>query len=216
MKLQTDYPVATTSPDHIHPQGTRVDNHTSLELLGELKEYGATSLLDLGCAGGQLIIDAWSQGFRAAGLEGSDYGVSFGRQNWHDYHNSLLFTCDISYPYQMVNNGDKPVLFDVISAWEVNEHIATERLKVHLENVRKHLAPKGIFIGTTSTVAGEPWHQSVFDEEKWTELFEKAGLSLEQYPFTGSPRLEGKPLGRPDLNEKEPLHSSFLYLSKAL
>ena len=58
--LETDYPVvAIDSPDHIAYAGTVVDNRTEENYVRNIKEYFGENLkvLDLGCAGGQMITD---------------------------------------------------------------------------------------------------------------------------------------------------------------
>lgn len=74
--------IAYESIDHMRPLGTRMDNHTSVEFIEELEEYFAMyrgidkiKLLDLGCAGGQFVVDMAVRGHIAVGLEGSNYNI---------------------------------------------------------------------------------------------------------------------------------------------
>jgi len=129
IRVITNHPVAEDSRDHTHPWGTMRDNSTSVDLLYEMRRrFGWYSLLDLGCAGGQFVIDSMRLANLAVGLEGSDYSARTGRANWPEYHNKNLFTCDISRPFTVVQDGPpwlaaraEPLLFDVITAWEVME-----------------------------------------------------------------------------------------------
>lgn len=78
----------------------------------------------------------------------------------------------------------KPFLCDLITAWEVVEHMFPERLPKFFENVRKHLVIGGKFCGTISLLAGRH-HYSIFPENIWnTELFPSfKGLKQVKYPF---------------------------------
>ena len=65
IRLETNYPVAIESPDHIAPVGTVNDNTTDIDYINAVKNYFDNKqirVLDLGCAGGQLISDFISRG----------------------------------------------------------------------------------------------------------------------------------------------------------
>ena len=65
------------------------------DVLGSLSkawESAADQFLDLGCSGGQLVIDYIDRGHLGIGLEGSNYSVINKRANWPKYHNKNLFT----------------------------------------------------------------------------------------------------------------------------
>ena len=85
-------------------------------------------MLDLGCAGGQFVVDFINRGDIGVGLEGSSNSLSgVGKENWDKYHNKNLFLCDITKDYQLYYNGGKPMMFDFIHSEEVFEHISTRR-----------------------------------------------------------------------------------------
>lgn len=209
IRIETEYPVAIDSPDHIAPHGTKNDNHTCTLLLQELDEYFKKrySLMDLGCAGGQFIIDANKVfGQTAIGLEGSDYRLKNGCSNWAKYHNKYLFNCDISRPFRIYQD-EEPMLFDCITSWEFLEHIAEDRMETVLLNVATHLKEDGIFIGQYATtpdvpgstqacsLAGVPYmelHQTIRNPPWWDEQFARFFVSLGEYPFYGGVRDEGE------------------------
>ena len=66
--LETEYPVAIDSPDHIAPMGTVIDNRTEKDYVNAVKGYFGDNLkvLDMGCAGGQMITDFADEGYVAA------------------------------------------------------------------------------------------------------------------------------------------------------
>jgi SAM-dependent methyltransferase len=205
IKIITDYPIAYDSPDHIQPHGTKQDNHTSLGLIEELKQYlgvNTFSIMDIGCSGGQFIVDCDTDGHLAVGIEGSDYSIKHQRANWPKYHNRNLFTADASKPFE-VTLSDKPLKFDVITAWELIEHIRPNDLNQLFKNIHNHLKPEGIFIGSISdnkaeVINGYALHQSVFPQLEWRfniltseEAFKDTDLELSYYPFSNAVRKDG-------------------------
>lgn len=190
IKIKTDFPVAFDSYDHIRPHGTANDNYTNLQYIEEIENYfkgRQIAYLDLGCAGGQLAIDFLNRGHLSVGLEGSDYSLQRKRANWAVHTNTALFTCDISRPFEVLDDNDERILFDCISANEVLEHIPNERLNALMQNIYNHLADGGIFVGSVATTV-EPWHVSVFSKEYWyNEIFEPL-FFVEEYPFKNKVR----------------------------
>ncbi len=210
MELITDFPIAVDSPDHMAPHGTANDNNSSPELIQELREYfgKAYSVVDLGCAGGQFTIDAFKAGNLAVGIDGSDYCAKHGKFNWPGYHNSLLFTCDASRPFEFRHSKDGEILkFDCVSSWEFLEHIHPDRIDVLLENITKHMHKDSIFIGQYALTpdvpgstmacqkAGIPFielHQCVQTTEWWNAKFAQFFSVSKPYPFQGGVREEGQ------------------------
>jgi 2-polyprenyl-3-methyl-5-hydroxy-6-metoxy-1,4-benzoquinol methylase len=134
------------------------------------KDYAS---LDLGCSGGQLVKDFHDLGWLAVGLEGSDYSLKNNRANWPALGGRNLFTCDISKPFKIIVDG-KPAQFDLITAWEVIEHLRPEDLKTLFTNINSHLKPGGYFVGSTTSSPdiheGVDLHQSKYSNKQWQEL----------------------------------------------
>ena len=106
IKLETEYPVAIDSPDHIAPAGTIADNRTDKDYVKAVKEYFEeskdTKILDMGCAGGQMIADFIEDGYTAVGLEGSTHAhQGAGAANWSKYLNKNFFNVDLAKPFQL-------------------------------------------------------------------------------------------------------------------
>jgi hypothetical protein len=87
--VETDHPVAFTSPDHIVPHGTKYNNSTNRkfvllmdDLIYSQSKEGNPRFMDLGCSGGQLVKDFRDLNWIAVGLEGSDYSLKRKRANW--------------------------------------------------------------------------------------------------------------------------------------
>jgi SAM-dependent methyltransferase len=205
--LEATKQIADDSPDHICPVGTMNDNFSSLGLIGEVTDYFGgeqISVLDLGCAGGQFIVDFINQGDIGVGLEGSSNVLKgTGKNNWNKFHNKNLFLCDITKDYQLYSDGEL-MKFDFIHSEEVFEHIAPDDIDPMLKNIRKHLKDGGLCVFGISLIPdvrdkdgesmvppfapvdrtigyeGELFvlHQSVFPPLWWKEKLELNGFKI--------------------------------------
>ena len=200
-RVETEFPIAYDSPDHIMPWGTMNDNSTNLDFIKEISDLynGNYKFMDLGCSGGQLVVDIHNSNNIAIGLEGSDYSIKHNRANWPEFNNKILFTCDIVKPYTIYYNNAS-ILFNVITAWEVVEHIKPSDLEQFFININNHLEYDGLFLASISThmdiINGVHLHQSVFSEVDWynhifPKSLEKTKLKIYQYPFNNKVRSDG-------------------------
>jgi cyclopropane fatty-acyl-phospholipid synthase-like methyltransferase len=180
--VETDYPVATDSVDHIHPRGTKQDNTHCPKFIDLLTKDHKPRYMDLGCAGGGLVKEFHDVGCVAVGVEGSDYGRNSRFGEWATIPENL-FTADLTKSFQVFQDN-KPLLFDVITAWEVLEHIPEACVPQMLENIRKHLSPTAFFMGSisrgTDTYEGVEYHCTVQQPDWWEIRFEQAGLIFDQ------------------------------------
>ena len=140
-KVETEFPIAFDSPDHLYPWGTKHDNHTNenfvQEIISRFVSKSKVKVIDLGCSGGGLIRSWLSHTENAIGLEGSDYSVKAGRAEWPALYNKNLFTCDVSRPYQIMQDGE-PFKANIITAWELIEHIEPTRVDEFLKMIDRH------------------------------------------------------------------------------
>jgi 2-polyprenyl-3-methyl-5-hydroxy-6-metoxy-1,4-benzoquinol methylase len=128
--LHAERLVATASPDHIVPGGTKHDNSRNprcnaklYDLLGGRQDL---RILDLGCAGGGFVRECIDDGHLAVELEGSDLSKRQRRAEWRAIP-EYLFTCDITAPFAMAGvfeDATKPLRFDAVTSWKLLEHIA--------------------------------------------------------------------------------------------
>ncbi|MFH1657309.1 MAG: class I SAM-dependent methyltransferase [bacterium] len=210
LKVETEHRVAFDSPDHIAPVGTKQDNSTNrafILLMNKLlaREFPNSQLkfLDLGCSGGQLVKDFKDLGYVSAGLEGSDYSLKHNRANWPLLANKSLFTCDISKPFE-IKSADKRLKFNLITAWEVLEHIRKEELDNVFRNIIDHLEEGGYFIASTSSSSsmsgGLELHQTRMVNEEWRKYLQERfkeltpvdlGLKYYQYVRFGYTDIHG-------------------------
>lgn len=184
--VKTQKPVAYDSPDHINPWGTKRDNSTNFAFnlrIADMFPPPNLRVLDLGCSGGGFVKSIHEMGCLGIGVEGSDYSQKNKRAEWATIPNHL-FTADISVPFEVTatapqGQSDRQT-FNIITAWEVLEHLKPEDLPGVWSNIRNHLEPDGFFIGSISLrddiINGVNLHQTVKPMEWWIEHIEKNGL----------------------------------------
>lgn len=184
VRLLTDHPIAIHSDDQLFPRGAANDNTRYPRFCIKCEELLGAQLrtLDLGCAGGGIVWDFALRGHRSVGLDGSDFALKRQAGMWRLIPNQL-FTCDITEKYSLVHTETSdPVLFDVISAFEVLEHIPEDRLPQFFSNIKRHLAPKGLFIASVATFpdfdsrTGAVWHVTVKPRNWWLAQLATHGL----------------------------------------
>lgn len=135
-------------------------------------------MLDLGCSGGGFVKSILDNDGFAIGIEGSDYSKKNKRAEWATIPN-YLFTADIGEPFKLLKNNDI-VKFNVITAWELIEHISEDKLRTVFENINHHLVPNGVVIMSVSTkkdiIDGVNLHQTVKSKDWWIKIFFELGF----------------------------------------
>lgn len=190
IRLECEREVAVFSPDHMMPWGTRKNNSINMRFNEKLlflyspknplnpakqpdldPDSGFIRVLDLGCAGGGFVKTLIDDGHLAVGLEGSDYSKRFRRAEWATCP-GFLFTCDITKRFQLFL-GDEPVKFDIITCWELIEHIAEQDLPELCRSVSAHLADGGLWIMSVANWHdvhnGVELHQTVRPKTWWAK-----------------------------------------------
>lgn len=190
--VETEFKVAEESLDHISPSGAVLDNRSNQDYINSVKRYfnkPSISVLDLGCAGGQLVVDFINQGDLAVGIEGSTTVLGgAGQENWRYFLNKNLFFADLTKPYQIYFN-ETPAKFDFIHSWEVIEHIDLKDLSNFFSFIKQHLSDDGVFCcsialypsyGKTPGPNGEQidLHVSQFNPAKWLNIIYQNGFEL--------------------------------------
>ena len=197
-RVETNYPIAIDSPDHLHPKGTACDNNTWPGFIDDVEKHFARKVrfLDLGCAGGQFVADFLARGHEAVGLEGSDYSLRHNRANWPTLAGANLFTCDISRPFRISIGNDGWPGFDVITAIEVLEHIPPDRIDQVLKNIADHLHPNGWFVASIGTrrdtFDGVELHQTVEQADWWQDKLSGLFSPVLPCPINSWPRHKHK------------------------
>lgn len=187
IKIITSKPVAFDSPDHVHPWGTARDNSVNLAFNRKLFWWFQKNprVFDLGCSGGGFVKSILDRNGFAVGIEGSDYSKKNKRAEWATIPNNL-FIADITEPFKLLKDN-KIVKFNVITAWEVIEHIKEDKLKAVFDNINLHLSQNGVVIVSVSTkndiVGGLNLHQTVQSKEWWIEKFTELGFKCHEKPL---------------------------------
>ncbi|WP_434661755.1 rhamnan synthesis F family protein [Paraburkholderia sp. A3BS-1L] len=186
-KCVTDNPIAYDSPDHIHPVGTVIDHTRHPRFIRACEDFfGADkqlSFLDIGCSAGGIVLDAILRGHIGIGLEGSDISRLQQRGEWRLLRDHL-FTCDITRPFELGKEGNRPYQFDVISAWEVLEHLTPEGVEGMFANLALHTHSGSVFACSISQVDGgftedgRPLHQTLEPLPWWRERAAKHGFEI--------------------------------------
>jgi predicted TPR repeat methyltransferase len=174
MKVLTDFPVAYESYDHIEPKGTAADNTHGMTFVDQVEHISQgrkINFADLGCAGGGLVKDFVDRGHTAVGIEGSDYSQKLKRAEWTTIPDNL-FTADITKPFFIVDEANVGIC-DIITAWDVLEHIHEVDLGVLITNIRNNLKTNGLFVATIATFEDHPHHITLKEKDWWLELFKK-------------------------------------------
>jgi len=199
-KVDAEKPVATDSPDHLNVWGTARDNSTNHRFNDKaFLLFGRRRLrvMDLGCSGGGFVRSMLDDGHDAIGIEGSDYSARTRRAEWRAIP-ERLFTADVSEPFVVAKEHEQAE-FDLITAWELLEHLREESFKVFCSNVLRHLSRNGLFIASVCTSPDAQWHQTVRPRTWWLEMFDRFGL--ENHPeivqWFGSQFVRGRRFGAP-------------------
>jgi glycosyltransferase involved in cell wall biosynthesis/2-polyprenyl-3-methyl-5-hydroxy-6-metoxy-1,4-benzoquinol methylase len=183
----TEFPIAYTSPDHIHPVGTINDHSRHPRFIRACEQLfpnnECLSFLDLGCSGGGIVLDAVLRGHIGVGLEGSDISLIQQRAEWRLLRDNL-FTCDITKPFTITRDDTTAYEFDVISAWEVLEHLTEAGASGLFSNLFRHMHAQSIFVCSISQIGGGfsddgmPLHQTIQPLEWWERLAADHGFEL--------------------------------------
>lgn len=193
IKLITDHKIAVESNDHIFPESTLEGLVRHPRLAKKAKEiFGdKMSFLDIGCGAGALVFDFAFEGILSIGIDGSDTCLKAHNNYWRVLPDNF-FTCDITKKFSLTDSAEKTKQFELITSWEVLEHIPEAGLSQMLKNIYDHLADGGYFIGTASLLeysnpkTGVVYHVTLQNKEWWSNLFGENGLQIIEsgHPFS--------------------------------
>lgn len=224
MHFEAERPIADETDDHKFPWGAAQDNTRSPRFVAACERHfpgRALTFLDLGCSGGGLALEFLMRGHLGYGIEGSDAPLRAQRAEWRVLPNNL-FTGDITRGFRLAFNAEGPNLAcDVISAWEVMEHIADADLPGLFANVQAHLAPDGLFIGSIALVpddnpvTGARYHRTVKPQAWWRARFAELGLPmLDGHDFGFEDFCRGTSNGPIDENYRERPDLGFHFVAR--
>lgn len=229
MAFEATRPVAMDTDDHLFPWGAAQDNTRSPRFVAACERHfpgRSLTFMDLGCSGGGLVLDFILRGHRGFGVEGSDAPLRAQRAEWRLLRHNL-FTGDITRPFTLRPASPEqataapPVACDVISAWEVMEHIADADLPGLFANLHTHLKPDGLFIGSIALgpddnpVTGARYHRTVQPQAWWRARFAELGLPmLDQHDFAFEDFCRGTNNGPIDENYRSNPEIGFHFVAR--
>ncbi|MFT3780984.1 MAG: methyltransferase domain-containing protein [Nibricoccus sp.] len=216
----SEAPAAYESDDYKNPRGAVNDSSTNQRFNQRVSEFFGDrkplNVLDLGCAGGGMVRSFLEQGNFAIGLEGSDAPKKFQLWEWR-FIPKHLFTCDITKPWTVKRGDGTPLLFDLITAWEVMEHIPESKLEGLLNNILNSLSSGGVFVCSIDFLPdGNPlrnavYHQTVKPYTWWENLFISKGFDvLKDHPFAVSDFVRGNGLSIKDWHPADGTGAHFV------
>ncbi len=211
LRFLTNYPVAVSSDDHKFPRGVRNDNSRHPRFVRRIEEIFDRKVahLDLGCAGGGLVLDFLLRGHKSVGVEGSDFALREQRAEWRVIPRHL-FTADMTKPFRFERRDGTRMQFDVITAWEVLEHIPEGDLPGLFDNISGSLATDGLFVASIASFVdrdpetGVVYHVTLRPREWWLDQMVKVGFESVDGLFQPGDFVRGSgnqrvgPLGRND------------------
>ncbi|WP_331299651.1 class I SAM-dependent methyltransferase [Methylobacterium oryzae] len=201
LRVATANPLAGDTPDHLFPRGTAADNTRSPRFVAACETHFGFPLrhLDIGSAGGGLVWDFTRRGHFSIGIEGSDWSRKEQRAEWRTIPDRL-FTADVRFPFRVEDGAGAVQQFDLVTAWELFEHIPETDLPTLLHSIHQHLRPGGVVVASIATfadcdAAGHEFHATIRDRTWWETAFAASGLDPVQSPFQlrDYPRGSGNP-----------------------
>lgn len=130
------------------------------------------SAVDIGCGGGALLRGLRNHGVQhVAGLEGSSHAVSMTPGILHHDLRQPFNKEDLRMPY---GGGD------LVTCFDVGEHIEAEFHPIFVETIVKCLGPGGtLLFGAAPPGQDGLGHVACRDQDYWKSLFESKGLKYD-------------------------------------
>jgi 2-polyprenyl-3-methyl-5-hydroxy-6-metoxy-1,4-benzoquinol methylase len=187
--LVSNNKLAFSSNDFKEPESTMEGMRDSSWFIYEVEKLigkNKISFMDIGCGSGALSFQFLKKGHFSIGLDGSDFCKNNQLGYWS--YNDLLKTCDVTKPFHILRE-DEMVNFDIITMWEVFEHIFEQDIDSVLNNIVDNLNDDGFFIGSISTLeylnpkTGVIYHVTLKEYEWWEKKFHNSGLTMIALPI---------------------------------
>ena len=129
--------------------------------------FNPQTILDVGCANGQLSSYLMKYGIRAYGVDGSKHAISSQKGLIKNFI-AVSSLPELKLPEFM------PEKFDIITCIEVLEHIKEENAEQSIKRLTE-LSDKILFSSTPDDF-DDPTHFNVRPESYWVSLFQKYGF----------------------------------------
>jgi cyclopropane fatty-acyl-phospholipid synthase-like methyltransferase len=177
IRFYTDHLHPLYSKDYTEPKGGAHDN-TGSDFFVDCFNNKTINYLDLGCAGAALVESMFNKGHNSFGIDGSDSQKKQGLNSWGRIP-ERLFNADITEPFHFVDEDtNEKFKFNVISAWDVMEHLYEDKLPGFCDNLKNNLKSDGYFVCGIADFEDEGYHVTIHNKEWWIDMFDKNGLVL--------------------------------------
>ena len=177
IRFYTDHLHPTYSKDYTEPKGGAHDNTGGEDFVNFFNNKNI-NYLDLGCAGAAIVEAMTKKGHNAFGVDGSDFQKKQSLNSWGRIP-ERLFNADISEPFHFIDEvTNEKFKFDVISAWDVLEHLYEDKLPGFCNNLKNNLKSDGYFVCGIADFEDEGYHVTLHNKEWWVDMFDKNGIVL--------------------------------------
>ncbi|MEO5333103.1 MAG: class I SAM-dependent methyltransferase [Magnetococcus sp. YQC-5] len=192
--IQTQERHALISPDYIQLDESEVDpariwcqsQHKAPafaqweRLMTETCKEGPDTLLDVGCGTGGFLRHATRLGWKPFGFDSSKAQVDYARRQTATVRQAISAS---DYLAQLEN---APLLFQVITLWDVLEHI--RQPDIFIKDLRRILSPEGLLFISVPNGGALPWKKRVyrllgrpFSVDPWEHVFYYTPSALTRY-----------------------------------
>jgi 2-polyprenyl-3-methyl-5-hydroxy-6-metoxy-1,4-benzoquinol methylase len=131
-----------------------------------VRDFHPTTVLDVGCAMGYLVVALRDLGVEAYGIDISDYAISRIREDCKPY-------CRVWSALEPIPE-DFPKFFDLVTNIEVAEHLNEEDGKKLIKNICQ--LSDSILFSSTPDDNNEKTHFNVQKSEYWSQIFAQNGF----------------------------------------
>lgn len=88
------------------------------------------------------------------------------------------FVVRTDHNYEIVDESENIIKFDLVLSFEHFEHISPEKLPQFFENIKKHIHNDTLILASVASYGSPPLHLSVFTKNKWIEILNENGFSI--------------------------------------
>lgn len=178
-KIVTNHPFAFESLDFQDPKGAKQDNTHHKGFVRRVEQIFEKKVvhMDWGCAGGGLVRDFLEYGHESYGVEGSDAPLKHQLGEWPVYPDHF-FTADLTKPFHLEDDDGQVIKCDIITSWEVMEHIHDHDLDQFFQNLHTSLKPGGWFVCSVAEFEDRGYHVTLKPYDWWHDRFSGAGFEV--------------------------------------
>lgn len=156
-----------------------VHETVGVDIANNMDRAMSMRVVDVGCALGFFVRHLRSRGYDVRGLEYSNWALDHAPEDIRFYLQQYDLTDTEPIADWVLEGGEAP--FDVVTCFEVLEHIAAPSVDQACQHLFNALAPGGILLATICVVGqpdtrSDPTHVTVVPREWWERKFEACGF----------------------------------------